>query len=64
MAIHHDLIGSREACRILNVDKGTLSRWVSDNKINYAHKLPGVNGAMLFHRADIEALAAARKAAS
>jgi len=48
-----DLIGSAEACTILEVDKATLSRWVAAGTLKPAHKLPGRNGAYLFHRADI-----------
>lgn len=59
-----DLIGSTEAVRILDVDKATLSRWVAAGQVVPAHQLPGKNGAYLFHRADITALAAQRRAAS
>lgn len=61
--VNDDLIGSTEACRILNVDKATLSRWATTGILNSAHKLPGRNGAYLFHRADIETLAAERATA-
>jgi predicted site-specific integrase-resolvase len=56
------LIGSTESCRILNVDKATLSRWVTSGRITPAHKLPSRNGAYLFRRADIKALAEQREA--
>ncbi len=55
-----DLIGSTESVRILRVDKATLTRWVAAGRITPAHQLPGRNGAFLFHRADIEKLAAER----
>jgi excisionase family DNA binding protein len=58
-----DLIGSTEACRILNIDKATLTRWVTSGQLNPAHKLPGKNGAYLFHRATIQNLAAQRETA-
>jgi predicted site-specific integrase-resolvase len=54
-----DLIGSTESCRILKIHPATLGRWVKTGKITPAHKLPTKNGAYLFRRADIEALAAA-----
>lgn len=54
------LIGSAEACRILHIHPATLMRWVRDGKVNEAHKLPGDNGARLFYRADVEALATER----
>lgn len=60
----NDLIGSTEAARILNIDKATLTRWVAAGDLTPAHKLPGKNGAMLFHRADIDRLARERQAAS
>lgn len=54
-----DLIGGTEACRILGIDKSTLSRWVNhrDPKILPALQLPGARGVMLFKRAEVEALA-------
>jgi excisionase family DNA binding protein len=55
-----DLIGSKQACNLLSIDRATLSRWVADGRLTYAHKLPGVNGAMLFRRSDIERLAQER----
>lgn len=58
-----NLIGSAEACRILDVDRSTLTRWVAGGRITPAVKLPKRNGAYLFDRADIEALAAERTAA-
>jgi excisionase family DNA binding protein len=57
MPTYNDLIGSAEAARILGIDKPTLTRWVAAGRITPAHKLPGKNGAFLFHRADITALA-------
>jgi predicted site-specific integrase-resolvase len=54
------IIGSTEACTILNIDKATISRWVAAGRITPAGKLPRKNGAFLFNRADIEALAQAR----
>lgn len=61
MPTHTDLIGSTEACRILNIDKATLTRWAkARDPITAVHQLPGRNGALLFNRADIERLAAER----
>lgn len=57
------MIGSTESSRLLNIDKATLSRWVNNGTIQPALKLPGKNGAYLFNRADIEALAATRATA-
>ena len=58
------LIGSAEACRILEVHPATLLRWIDGGKISPAHKLPGKNGAYLFNRGDIEKLATERTEAS
>lgn len=59
-----DLIGSAEAARILNIDRGTLSRWVADGRLKAAIQLDGPTGARLFHRRDVTALAAEQEAAS
>lgn len=59
------LIGSAEACRILgDINRSTLTRWVADGELPAAGKLPGKNGAFLFDRGDVEALAAQRHKAS
>jgi len=59
-AVNDDIIGSAESCRILGIDKATLSRWVTAGRIEAVHKLPGRNGAYLFRRESIETVAAAR----
>lgn len=51
-----DLITTREACELLGIDRGTLSRWVDKGKISPAWKVPGLTGARLFHRRDVKAL--------
>ncbi len=61
-AVKHDMIGSKEACRILGIDKATLSRWVTAGQLTPVHKLPGRNGAYLFDRTNIQGLASARQA--
>jgi predicted site-specific integrase-resolvase len=55
-----DLIGSKEACLILDKNRSTLVRWVRDGVLTPVHKLEGDNGAYLFARADVEALVVAR----
>lgn len=56
-----ELISSGEACRILGIERSTLVRWVQLKRhIKPALKLAGPNGAYLYRRRDIEALAAAR----
>lgn len=56
------IIGSTEACRILYVDKSTLTRWVQNGTIKTVGRLAGTNGALLFDRADVEALREQRDA--
>lgn len=53
-----ELIGSKDACRILDVNRSTLTRWVKQGRVPLAHQLPGDNGVMLFRRADIDRVAA------
>jgi excisionase family DNA binding protein len=64
MAMHTetDLVGSSEVCRILDCNPSTVGRWVKSGHLRYAHKLPGRNGAYLFHRADVDKFAADRAA--
>lgn len=54
------LIGSTEACRILEIHPATLLRWIKQKRIVPAHKLPSDNGAYLFKREDVDRLAADR----
>jgi predicted site-specific integrase-resolvase len=54
-----DLVGSTEAIEILSIDRSTLSRWAAAGRITPVQRLSGENGAMLFLRSDVEALAAA-----
>jgi excisionase family DNA binding protein len=51
-----DLIGSAEACKVLDIHPATLGRWVTQGRLTPAHKLPGRNGAYLFTRSDVERL--------
>jgi predicted site-specific integrase-resolvase len=55
-----DLIGTAEVTRILGVDKATVLRRIEAGKLTPAFKMPNKNGAYLFRRADVEALAAQR----
>ena len=59
-----ELIGSAEACEILGFSLATLTRRVKSGAID-AVKLPGVTGAYVFTRAEVERVAAEQvKAAS
>lgn len=50
-----------EAMEILGfANKSSVARLVYENKLTPARKLPGRNGAYLFHRADLLQLAAER----
>lgn len=53
-----DLVGSKDVCARLDINRSTLTRWVADGRIAPAVRLPGRNGAMLFDPADVDALAA------
>ena len=55
-----DLIGTTEAVRIFGKHPSTITRWVKSHKLTAVGKLPGANGALLFNRADVEALAASQ----
>ena len=53
-----DLIGSKEACRLLgDISRATLTRWVTAGRLHAAAKLPGTNGAYMFDREHIESIA-------
>lgn len=64
MADIADLLTTTEVARELGVDKTTLTRWVAEGRIVAVHKLPNKNGAFLFARADVAALAAERTEAA
>jgi excisionase family DNA binding protein len=64
MANPDDLIGTSEAAELLDLDRSTFSRWVQVGRLHPVTKLPGVTGAFLFRRSDIEALRELPKRAS
>jgi excisionase family DNA binding protein len=51
------LVGSEEASRIIGVPRSTFLRWVQRGRVPHPTKMPGLSGAYLFFRADIEQLA-------
>ena len=57
-----ELIISSQVGLILGKSPRTIARLAEQGEIPYASKLPGPNGAYLFRRGDIEALAAKRDA--
>ena len=54
-----DLLTSTQAGAILTKSGRTVQRMADAGKIPVAQKLPGPNGAYLFRRSDVEALAGA-----
>lgn len=53
----HALLTSGEACDHLGIDRSTLSRWVTTGRV-HATKLPGLRGAYLFTRTEIDRMKA------
>lgn len=60
MTTPEDLVGSRDACAALGIDRSTLVRWVRAGKLVPARRI-SAGGAYLFDRAKVDALAAERK---
>nr|WP_246462133.1 helix-turn-helix domain-containing protein [Nocardia transvalensis] len=56
-----EVCSSAEACALADVNRSTLTRWVESGAIEPLHKAPGRNGAYVFRRSDVIAVAAARK---
>jgi len=48
-----DLVGSREVCEYLEIDRSTLTRWVAAGRLHPHMQLPGVNGAFVFRWAEV-----------
>lgn len=64
-AMPNDLIGSAEAARLLGRSPRTIHRLVESGHLTPAMTAPGgFRGTFLFHRADVERLAAERLAAT
>ena len=55
--MREDLVGSAEAAPIVGVPYSTFMRWVAEGRITPVHVMPGISGAKLFSRADVERLA-------
>ncbi|MEV7972853.1 helix-turn-helix domain-containing protein [Cellulomonas sp. NPDC089187] len=54
------MLTTAEVCTRLGTDRKTVRRLVDRGSLTPAFKLPGVTGAYLFDRAEVEALAAER----
>jgi predicted site-specific integrase-resolvase len=63
-ATDDELVGTRTAARILDVNTATITRWVAEGTLSTAGKLPGKNGAFVFRRVDVEAKRAELAAAA
>lgn len=59
-----EMLVSSQVGAMLGKSPRTVARLAEQGEIPYASKLPGPNGAYLFRRGDIEALAAERAKAS
>lgn len=57
MVIPGDLIGSAEVCRLLDINRATVVRRVKAGALPYLAQLDGSNGALVFDRSEILALA-------
>jgi len=57
-----DLLTSSEVARLLQVSVPTINRWAGSGRLPSAQKLPGIRGAYLFRRSDVEAFASERAA--
>lgn len=57
-----DLLSTVEAAAIIGVERSTLSRWIDSGRIAPALKLPGINGAHLFARSEVDRVAASYEA--
>lgn len=51
-----DLVGVAEAAEMTGLDRRTLHRKVERGELHAVSKLPGLRGAYIFNRADIDAL--------
>lgn len=57
-----DLIGSSEAAALLDVHVATIARWAADGTLPVAARLTGKTNPLLFHRTDVQRIAAERAA--
>ena len=60
-----DLIGAREACRIIGISRSTLTYWMLTGRIQPAQTIDGPDRAVahLFDRGAVERVAAERRSA-
>lgn len=53
-----DLLGTVQAAELIGIERSTLTRWSENGRITRAMKLPGKAGTVLFHRSEVERVAA------
>lgn len=53
-----NLLTTAEVAALLGTSVATVNRWAAAGKLPVAHSLPGIRGARLFDRSDVEALRA------
>lgn len=49
-----DLIPTAEVAKMAGCDVATVARWVRDGRLTPAVQAPGIRGARLFRRSDVE----------
>ncbi len=59
-----DLLTTAEAAELTGWSVPTINRWADDGTLPTAHKLPGIRGARLFLRADVDQLPAKAEGAT
>ena len=59
-----DLIGSTEAAAIVGVHVATIARWAADGTLPVAARLTGKTNPLLFHRTDVQRVAAEKAKAT
>lgn len=59
-----DLIGTVEAAEILGTSPRSVKRFAAEGTLRHQQKMPGITGAYLFARRDVERLAAKRSKTS
>ena len=52
-----DLLTSSDVARLLQISVPTVNRWAAAGRLPVVQKLPGIRGAYLFRRVDVERLA-------
>lgn len=56
-----DLLNTKQAAEIIGESVSTVTRLANKGKLRVHVKVPGLRGAMLFRRSDVERLAAKRQ---